>query len=216
MLFIAVLWEALSRPGWTSVRLPILFSHTALFLCTFVYEAVATRNGLETFFYFEKQTLPERGAFVFCNLSRILSWAIMYLGCTLPHTSSDSFVRSNWFPTNTILHVGRILAVAPFDFAQGKPQVTSKIHPLLDALASRLERHCSHPWDHPGGRYLLNHCLRNDRTRSSQSEDVERYRSASLLLDTHVSGLSSGASAPATAYCRALLSHAGINTQVLC
>src|SRR3989338_1478599 len=77
----------------------------------------------------------------------------MYLGWMLPATSSDSFVRSNWFPTNTVLHAGRIFAVAPHMFPY---RLT-----LTGALASRLGRLCSHPY--PRGRRALPatilHCI---------------------------------------------------------
>ena len=51
-----------------------------------------------------------------CAVSRILSWAAMYLGWSLPTTSSGTFVRSNWFPTNTALHRSKNFAVAPTPF----------------------------------------------------------------------------------------------------
>ncbi len=102
-------------------------------------------------FYIQNKSRPLGRFLCFCKMSRILSRrttvAIMYLGCVLPHTSSDSFVKSNWFPTNTILHVGRILAVAPDMFPYR--------FTLAGALSSRIERHCSHPWDYPGGCYPL-------------------------------------------------------------
>src|SRR3989338_1887638 len=71
-----------------------------------------------------------------------MAGAAMYLGWSLPTTSSDSFVRSNWFPTNTALHAGRIFAVAPPMFPLGLI--------LTDSLASRRGRLCSHPY--PRGR----------------------------------------------------------------
>ncbi len=121
-------------------------------------------------------------------LFRLATVAIMYLGCTLPHTSSDSFVRSNWFPTNTILHVDRILAVA------------SGVFPYRLILSSRFGRLSPTEFE---GRTLSPLGLSvTVRIPEITSVGVTHYPSPSILLYTDVSGLSSGASAPATAYCR--------------
>lgn len=55
-----------------------------------------------------------------CAVSRVLfrqlAEAAMYLGWPLPTTSSGTFVRPNWFPTNTALHRSKNFAVAPTPF----------------------------------------------------------------------------------------------------
>ena len=80
--------------------------------------------------------------FIFCTYkpnSVLLRATVIYLGCLLPNTSSDSPGKPG-----TILHSRKDLAVSLFNF-----NIYEDLSDCSDTPFFRPERHCSHLWDYP-------------------------------------------------------------------
>lgn len=95
-----------------------------------------------TSLYYKEKSALLQALFILClvSVSRILFYAIIYLGLPSLTGSSDSPSRTKALE-GTILHIGKDFAVSPLLY--------NKIIPTLAnwALAFRRRRHCSHLLD---------------------------------------------------------------------
>ncbi len=109
-----------------------------------IYYHLYLQTGQKTLYYKEKSALLQ-ALFILClvSISRILFYAIIYLGLALLPGSSDSlcFAKAT---QSAILHTSKDFAVSPLFY--------NKIIPTLAnwALAFRHQRHCSHLSDCSG------------------------------------------------------------------